>query len=59
MKQKQDTLLAVRVPRELAEVMRFLAEADERTLSSWIKLAIRNEIRRSKKGQGHRHPIAA
>lgn len=56
---KQDTLLAVRVSSEVAAIVRTLASADERSLSSFIKLAIKNEIRRAQERQSHRDPIAA
>lgn len=57
--QKQDTLLAVRVPSDLATTIRSLASADERSLSSFIKLALKNEIRRAQERQGDRDPVAA
>lgn len=59
MKQKHDTLIAFRVPAELARVARQIAEADDRSLSSFLKLALKHEVERAKKGQGHRHPTAA
>lgn len=59
MKAKQDTLLAVRVPSDFANIIRRLADADERSLSSFIKLALRNEVQRAQKGQSNRDTVAA
>ena len=59
MKQTQTTLIAVRVTADLAKVIRSLADADERSLSSFIKIALKHEIERTKKRQGHRDPVAA
>lgn len=56
---KQDTLLAVRVSAELASIVRTIASEDVRSLSSFIKLALKNEIRRTQERQSHRDPIAA
>ena len=37
----------VRFPPELLELARRAADADDRSLSSWIRLAVEHELRRS------------
>lgn len=59
MKETQNTLIAVRVTEELARLVRLLANADERSVSSFIKIALKHEIERTQKRQSHRHQTAA
>ena len=39
--------MPVRFPPELLELVRRAADADDRSLSSWIRLAVEHELRRT------------